>query len=486
MNVLATIKTHIERTTMYRTVLYSLMGLTAWSLIFSVIGILDFFVVAMIVQLLILLVAGYGVDRLFASIFKVTPNPESIIITSFILYFLLVPSGTIQSFIAAALAAIVAAASKYLLVWRGKHITNPAAVGAVVIALTGIGFAGWWVATPSLLPFLLIAGAIVVYKTRRYDMVAIYILVSLLTVASFAILDNRFTIELVWQALVSYPILFLAFFMLTEPQTLAPRRQQRNGVAAGVAVLAHSQLVIGAVSMTPELALVVGNVASAALAKTRGLRLKLVSRKKLPGDQIEYVFSASQSIQFEAGQYMEIQVPHKKIDSRGMRRMFTIASAPGTKSVRLITRHPQPASSFKNRLAELPIDSVIKVCGIWGDFVLPKDPSKKILMIAGGVGITPFLSQLEWLDRQNETRDIVLLYAVRSKQDAIEISQSNSSAKVIIHEGPLTQQDIRTYAEDIQQRTVYISGPPVMVDAVSRDVRTLGAATVHRDFFAGY
>lgn len=486
MNGLAAIKTHIERTTMYRTVLYSLMGLTVWSLLFSVIGILDFFVVAMIVQLLILLVAGYGVDRLFAAIFKVTPNPESIIITSFILYFLLVPSGTIQSFIAAALAAIVAAASKYLLVWRGKHIANPAAVGAVVIALTGIGFAGWWVATPSLLPFLLIAGAIVVYKTRRYDMVAIYILVSLLVVAGFAIIDNRFTIELVWQALVSYPILFLAFFMLTEPQTLAPRRQQRNGVAAGVAVLAHSQLVIGAVSMTPELALVVGNVVSAALAKTRGLRLKLESRKKLPGDQIEYVFSASQSIQFEAGQYMEIQVPNKKIDARGMRRMFTIASAPGTQSVRLITRHPQPASSFKNKLAELPVSSVLKVCGIWGDFVLPKDRSKKILMIAGGVGITPFLSHLEWLLQTKQQRDIILVCSVARKSDAIDIKKYQRLVSMHVHEGVLNRQTIMQYADDVAERQVYVSGPPAMVDGTVRTVRELGARSIHRDFFAGY
>lgn len=486
MRLAARLKAYIDQTTMYRTVLYSLIALTVWSWVFSVVGVIDFFVVAMAVQLIILLTVGYCADRLLAWIYKTKPNPESVFITSLILYFLLLPTGSVQSFILAGLAALLAAASKYVLTWRGRHIFNPAAISVVVLGLAGIGYAGWWVATPWLLPIVLPLGLVVLYKTRRLDMAGIYIAVSLVMVSVLAAMNGTFTATTLWVAITSYPILFLAFFMLTEPQTLAPKKRQRNGVAAGVAVLAHSQLVIGAVSMTPELALVVGNVASAALAKTRGLRLKLVSRKKLPGDQIEYVFSASRSVQFEAGQYMEIQVPHKKIDTRGMRRMFTIASAPDTKSVRLITRHPQSASSFKNKLAELPVSSVLKVCGIWGDFVLPKDRSKKILMIAGGVGITPFLSQLEWLDRQNETRDIVLLYAVRSKQDAIEISQNNSGAKVIIHEGPLTQQDIRSYAEDIQQRTVYISGPPVMVDAVSRDVRTLGAATVHRDFFAGY
>ena len=486
MNVLSVVKSHIEKTTMYRTVLYSLMALTAWSLVFSVIGILDYFVVAMVVQLLILLIVGYGADRLFAAVFKVTPNPESIFVTSFILYFLLIPSGTVQSFIVAAIAAMVAAASKYLLVWRGKHITNPAAMGAVIIGLTGIGFAGWWVATLSLLPFVLIAGAIVLYKTRRYDMVAIYIVVSLVMISAIALMQDRFTLGLLWQAIVSYPILFLAFFMLTEPQTLAPKRQQRNGVAAGVAILAHCQVAIGAVSMTPEIALVVGNIVSAAFTKTRGFRLMLTSRKKLPGDQVEYVFSTDRELKFEAGQYMELQVPHKKIDARGIRRMFTIASRPGTDSIRLITRHPQPGSSFKNRLAELPVGRVLRVCGIWGDFVLPRDSSEKLLMIAGGVGITPFLSQLEWLSDQNETRDIVLIYGVRNKEDAIRLRGNETGIRVIIHEGPLSQQDIRGYAKDIHQRTVYISGPPVMVDAVSRDVRQLGAARVHRDFFAGY
>ena len=486
MRLLTAIKAHIDQTSMYRTVLYSLMGLVVWSWIFGFFGMIDFFPVAMAIQLLVAVGLGCVVDRLLAYTFKVRPNPESILITGFILYFLISPNGSIQNLVLIGMAAILAALSKYLVTWRGKHIFNPAALGVAIVGLTGLGYASWWVATPWLLPFVAVLGAVVVYKTRRVDMVLTYLLVSIAVITMMAIIKGTFEPGLLWTVLVSYPLVFFACFMLTEPQTLAPKRRQRNSIAGLVAVIANSQIALGPIAASPELAILVGNLVSAVIAKQRSTVLKLVSRRKLSGDQVEYSFTAHAPLQFEAGQYAELHLPHLKPDGRGYRRMFTIASRPGTKDITIITRHPQPSSSFKKTLMKLAIGRQLRVTGVWGDFVLPADMSQKLLFVAGGVGITPFLSQLAWLEYEDQARDIVLIYAVKNQAEAIDLDRYKKLVKVIVHEGILTNEDIQRYVRDVAKRSVYVSGPPIMVDAVAKQARQLGAQSIHRDFFAGY
>lgn len=486
MKLLMRAKNYIDRTTMYRTVLYSLMALVVWSWILSVLGLIHYFVIAMVIQLMIAVGVGYGVDRMMAYVYKVRSNPESMLITSLIVYFLILPDASMKNFILTGVAVAFAALSKYLVTWRGKHIFNPAALGVVVIGLVGLGFAGWWVATPWLLPFVAILGGVTVYKTRRWDMVLAFLIASLIMIVTQALIKGTFEPSLFAMAFTSFPLVFFACFMLTEPQTLAPKRMHRNLIAIGVGILGSSHLSLGIVSTSPEMALLFGNVASLFFMSQRSVALTLAGRRKLPGDQVEYHFESKTPLQFEAGQYAELHVPHQKTDGRGFRRMFTIASRPGTNDVTLITRHPEPASAFKKTLLKLPIGRTIRATGVWGDFTLPKNVEQKLLFIAGGVGVTPFMSHLEWLEHTGQVRDVVLIYSNRNSNEVIDLSHFKRIAKIILHEGILRKEDIKNYVSDIKKRAVYVSGPPLMVDAVTKQAKELGAASLHRDFFAGY
>lgn len=487
MKVISRVKLYIEQTTMYRTVLYALVALTVWSWIGGMFGTIDLFPVAMAIQLLIAVGVGYCVDRLLAWAYKVKPNPESIFITAFILYFLITPDGSIKNFVLIAVAAAVAAVSKYLVVWRGKHVFNPAAFGAVFIGVSTLGFASWWVATPWLFPHIIALGALVVYKSRQVSLVLTYSFVSLLFIGITALANGVPLGGLIQTATISYPIIFLACFMLTEPQTLAPKKKQQIGIAIAVATLAYGHSLIAApIPINPETALLVGNAISASLVIQRSTKLTLLGRRKLPGDQVEYVFSSERKIDFTAGQYAELHVSHVGPDKRGVRRMFTVASRPGSDEVKFITRHTLPSSTFKKALMNLAVGMNVKVTGVWGDFTLPEGKNKKVLMIAGGVGVTPFLSQLEWLEYTGQVRDVVFIYAVTNKKDAVDVSHSKKIARTVVHEGPLKQDDIAKYVKDIAKRQVYISGPPAMVSQSSADVRRLGATNIHKDFFAGY
>src|SRR6185436_19480997 len=111
------------------------------------------------------------------------------------------------------------------------------------------------------------------------------------------------------------------------------------------------------------------------------------------------------------GQYLEWTLPHAKPDARGTRRFFTIASSPTEPVVRLGVRLYDKPSSFKRALVELRPGDTMVAQSLSGEFVLPKDASKKLAFIAGGIGITPFRSHLQYLLDRKEVRDITIIYA---------------------------------------------------------------------------
>ena len=141
------------------------------------------------------------------------------------------------------IAAAVACASKYLLVWRGRHIFNPAAVGATVVTIVatvlpldaGIGSSAWWVGSPILLVPVLVLGIIVAWRTEKLAVVSLFLLVALVvTTIRVGVQYQQAGLELslgdaAWQMLSASPFVFLATFMLTEPLTAAPRRWQPHG-----------------------------------------------------------------------------------------------------------------------------------------------------------------------------------------------------------------------------------------------------------------
>jgi ferredoxin-NADP reductase len=284
-------------------------------------------------------------------------------------------------------------------------------------------------------------------------------------------------------------MVFLAGFMLSEPLTQPPRGYQRMIFAGIVGILASAQIAWGSFLITPELALVIGNIFAFFCGQRAGVRLKLVGRRQLSRDQVEYRFESNHSLHYQAGQYMELQLPHIHADARGVRRSFTIAAAPDGNQLRIAVRHYTPSSTFKKALQTLPIGTILPVTGVYGDFILPKDPHAKVLLIAGGIGITPFRAQLEWLLKTGQSRDGVLLYSVTSEadvvfEDVLTAKEHGVATRVVTT--PLDVESLKRLVPDIAEREVYVSGPPGMVDALTAAAKQLGAKKIHHDHFNGY
>lgn len=496
------IEQFIDSITMYRAVLYGLYLMVATALGLSLFNQLSFTIGSLIVTLIILLVVSYAVNRLFAWTFSVPYNPESWQITALIIFFLIFPQSDSKGYWYVAIIAAIAMASKYLLAIRGRHIFNPAAVAVAIGGLLGILGATWWIGTLYLLPVVVIVGFLITWKLRHFWMVGLYMFVSLVMAAVLAKVGGHDVGEAVKGAVTSGPMVFAATIMLTEPLTspTTKRAQMFFGVMVGALTGGH----LGWISK-PDVALLVGNVYAFMLGARRSITLTYAGTRELAPTIHEFLFKPTHKLKFKPGQYIELTLPHAHADDRGVRRVFSIASRPGAEYLRLGLVVPEAGhSTFKQALVNLEPGTIVKATQIGGSFTLPSRQRKSIVLIAGGIGITPFRAMLDDLIEKGEKRQITLFYAVRRQELAVYrdiISQairtigldvvvvaSEPAAGWTGETGRLTVEMMAKYTPDLAESKIYISGPNAMVQDIQRDLRrySISARNIVTDYFTGY
>jgi ferredoxin-NADP reductase/Na+-transporting NADH:ubiquinone oxidoreductase subunit NqrB len=492
----------LGRVTMYALVIICLAVIGVVALLLTLVGQLGYSPLALLATASVLLTFSYLANGFAGLIFRTRPQLSSTAITALLLLFILQPSVDPVRLAGAALAAVVAVLAKYLLAVRGRHIFNPAAIGAFVAVLTGLNFSFWWVATPVLLPVVVIGGFLVLWRTRRLPLAAVFLVVAALGIAVRNTLFGAPFLDNLGTAFLSYPIVFFACFMLDEPLTLPPRRWQQlleAAVVAGVLVVPFS---FGNFGATPEFALLIGNLLAFFFGQRRGIRLDFLGRSQLTPTSWQFEFRPHAPVTFLPGQYMELSLPHGRTDARGWRRVFSIAAAPGG-DIRFAMRLPERSSSFKAALLALEPGATVSATSVSGDFLLPKDAAKPLLLVAAGIGITPFVSQLEHLTATGETRDIVLLYSVATPDDLAfaEVLRAADCRVVVLSPvrptdlpagwswaGPetLTAQTIKNAVPDAASRTTYLSGSPELVAGLERALHADGVKRIVTDVFIGY
>ncbi|KNC14675.1 hypothetical protein AC792_15570, partial [Arthrobacter sp. RIT-PI-e] len=448
--------------------------------------------------------------RLLALILRLRPHADSSLLAGLILFFVMFPSATAAGLGGILVAGLAAGASKFVLAVRGRHVFNPAAAGAAVATLLGVGAAGWWVANVYLLPVVALGTALLLYRTRKLSMGAVFLVVGIGILLLGLVQGGMEPLAGLQLVLSSYPLLFLLGFMLTEPLTLPPLRRQQWLVAGIIAVVLALQLSVGPVFLGPEFALLIGNGVAFLLGQRRSVHLSLTGSRALTPTSTELVFAPEHPVRFRAGQYMELSLPHAGADGRGSRRVFSITSAPqdtGTLSFGL--RTAESGSSFKRALLTLPESARITGTLVGGDFSLPRDPAVPLLLAAGGIGVTPFLSQLRDLAARGEERDVVLVYVVRDEQEIAyrdELEQLGVRVVLFVQSGSVppsgsttalpagwvhggaepTAENLLEAVPDLPGCRVLVSGSPAFITRTRARIRSAGGSRALTDAFTGY
>ena len=252
--------------------------------------------------------------RACGALWRTRVHTESAVITGLILALLFWPETTPAGLGVVALAAALAALSKFVVAVRARHVLNPAAAGALAAGLLAPVFGGfgatWWVATPALLPVVAVAALVVVLRTRRFALVATYLAVALAVLLPRLVAAGAAPLDALLTALQSYPLVFAAGFMLTEPLTLPPRRWQQLSEAALVGALTVVPFSLGVLYASPELALVVGNVLAFTVGQRRAVHLRVRAQRMVTPGIREVAFASDAAVRFRPGQWIELHVPH--------------------------------------------------------------------------------------------------------------------------------------------------------------------------------
>ncbi|WP_167050438.1 FAD-dependent oxidoreductase [Salinibacterium sp. ZJ77] len=500
--MIARIDRALGRIPMYLLVIAGLTTLGALALALSIAGALAFSPLALLASAAVLLATSWIANEVLARIVRTRPHAPSWIITALLLAFVLEPTLTLDGMLGLAFAAAIAAASKYVLAWRGRHLANPAAVGALAAGLLGVAFPSWWIGTGLLLPLVALFALAILHRTRHLPMGLVYVLVGGAVTTSLMLAFGLDVGTALSFAFASSPLVFAAGFMLSEPLTLPPRRWQRLLVAVVAALLATVPFTLGPLHATPELGLVVAGVIGFAFGQRRGLRLELVDSRMLTPTAWEFRFRARRPLRVEPGQYLEITVPHARPDSAGTRRVFSVASVDGDE-LTIGVRIRDDASSFKRALRALAPGARVHATGVWGDFTLPRRPEARLAFVAAGIGVTPFIAHLRHLAAAGRAGDAVLVYAVRSAAELAyrdEIAASGCAVVLLCPEDPgplpdrwvwagaseLTADVVRSAIPDVTERTVLLSGAPNDVARLRRELRAVGVRRVRTDVFLGY
>ncbi len=219
----------------------------------------------------------------------------------------------------------------------------------------------------------------------------------------------------------------------------------------------------------------------------------------------EFIFTADRPISYKPGQFMDLTLAPARPDTRSIRRYFTLSSSPTEGEVKVGVKFYAPASTFKKALISMKLGEQIVAAQLAGDFTLPRNKNKKLAFIAGGIGVTPFRSMIQYLLDTGERRNIILLYSNRTPADAVyadifgrakrEIGLKTiyafSDKDIQMPVGAVSAIDaptIRREVPDYPERIFYISGPQGMVTSFKETLLGMGIKHSHikTDYFPGF
>lgn len=224
------------------------------------------------------------------------------------------------------------------------------------------------------------------------------------------------------------------------------------------------------------------------------------SKHKEADNIVTFRFTPSQPVDYIAGQFTELRVPHDNPDDRGIKRWFTLSSAPFDEQIAITTKISEPGSTFKQALLDLQPDTEVTFAEPMGDFVLPRDNAIPLIFVAGGIGITPFHSMLAWVAKHEEYHNIKLIYAVNNEDEIVfqdTFDEAGVNPIIIVNNpsdewggerGRISADHILKLTEPDEDALIYLSGPESLVEDMQKGLIKLKIAKerILTDFFHNY
>lgn len=212
-------------------------------------------------------------------------------------------------------------------------------------------------------------------------------------------------------------------------------------------------------------------------------------------DTFSLVISAKNKFLFKAGQFAFLRLNKERLYAR---HPFTLSSAPSEKDLQFTIKL---SGRFTKIASELKKGEEIKIEGPFGKFTL-EDTKKDVVFIAGGVGITPFLSLIKENMVKKKPNKITLIYGSRTTDDIIfkkEFDEMNQKWFKRVHVLSLSKEKsedceigfidkelLKKYVKNFDNKLFYICGPEILKNNAKKALHELGVkkeSIIVEDFF---
>jgi ferredoxin-NADP reductase len=232
-------------------------------------------------------------------------------------------------------------------------------------------------------------------------------------------------------------------------------------------------------------------------------RVSLLKKEDIAQKTVSFYFAKPSGYTYKPGQFTEITlIDPADPDETGEVHEFTIASAPSETHLMVTMRMRE--SMYKKRLASLSSGEEVELTIPYGNFVLPDDQSQPIVMISGGIGITPFRSMFIEETFVKSTRPLILFSFNKTAQDAAFLTELQSIAQqnkqvafvpVMTRDdhwpgktGYVTRELLQEYVTELASPLFYLSGSAAFLSRVSQALLSSGISPeqIRVDEFAGY
>jgi ferredoxin-NADP reductase len=233
----------------------------------------------------------------------------------------------------------------------------------------------------------------------------------------------------------------------------------------------------------------------------------LTRREPVAEGTMAFHFARPAGFAHEAGQNVLVTLPDPpQTDSQGDSRTFTLASAPHEPELMVATRMRD--SAFKRALKSAAAGTPLRIEGPNGAMVLHEDAARPAVFLAGGIGVTPFLSMARHAAKRKLPHRILLFYSNRRPEDAAfldelkRLEQANQNYRLIAtmteaakssrpwngETGMIGRALLERYLPDVKAPLYYFAGPPGMTMAMQSMLASMGVSDddMRSEEFYGY
>jgi ferredoxin-NADP reductase len=207
--------------------------------------------------------------------------------------------------------------------------------------------------------------------------------------------------------------------------------------------------------------------------------VKILDIQKVTYDVTAFRIEKPEGYSFIPGQATEVSVNVPSLQNE--KRPFTFTGKNSDPYLEFTIKIYFQHNGITNELGKLKVGDELIIRDVWGDIAYKGEG----LFIAGGAGITPFISIFRDIQSRNEINGNMLVFANKKRSDIIYESElkrilgksfinilSEERAEGYFH-GIISENFLKSYLKNFDEK-FYLCGPPPMMKSVLTQLSQLG------------